>query len=113
MQAPSQLPNTTIAPTLQACKKALVKHYGHRLQGLILFGSAARQEMTSTSDIDLLILLPQPLDYFQELRDIVDLLYPIQLEASHWISARPAAQADFSAGITQLYRNIQKEGVAV
>ena len=43
--------------------------------------SAARGDAVPTSDIDLLVLLSQPLDYFAELRKIVDLLYPIQLES--------------------------------
>jgi hypothetical protein len=47
----------------------------------------------------------------QELRTIVDVLYPLQLEASHWISAKPAAPDELEAGITQLYRNIKEEGI--
>ncbi len=104
----SQLP---ISDTLEDCKTVLINHYGQRLKGLILFGSAARQEMTDASDIDLLALLPPKLDHSQELSTLVDLLYPLQLEATHWISIKPAAQDDFEAGNTQLYRNIQQEGI--
>lgn len=96
---------------LVRCKQILAEHYKNRLKALILFGSAARQELTPSSDIDLLVVLPQPFDYCQELRTIVELLYPFQLEASHWISAKPAEVSDFEAGTIQLYRNIQKEGV--
>ena len=67
--------------------------------------------MTDKSDINLLVLLAQPLDYFKELRTLVDLLYPLQLEASHWISAKPADLDEFVAGTIQLYRNIQQEGI--
>ena len=108
LQSLSQLP---ISNTLEACKAVLVSHYGQRLKGLILFGSAARQEMTDTSDIDLLALLPSTLDHAQELSTLVDLIYPLELEATHWISIKPAAQDEFEAGSTQLYRNIQKEGI--
>ncbi|MEA5465601.1 nucleotidyltransferase family protein [Leptothoe sp. PORK10 BA2] len=104
----AQLP---INSTLETCKTLLVDHYGQRLKGLILFGSAARQERTDTSDIDLLVLLPSTIDHAQELSSLVDLLYPLQLEATHWISIKPAAQDDFEAGNTQLYRNIQQEGI--
>jgi predicted nucleotidyltransferase len=111
MQTLSQPSELSINPTLQACKQVLSDHYGDRLKGLVLFGSAARQELTPESDIDLLVLLEQPLNYFQELRTIVDVLYPLQLEASHWISAKPAAPDELEAGITQLYRNIKEEGI--
>ncbi|NJN21739.1 MAG: nucleotidyltransferase domain-containing protein [Leptolyngbya sp. RL_3_1] len=106
-----QCPDLPISATLQACKQALTRHYGKQLKGLILFGSAARQALTPTSDIDLLVLLDRPLDYGQELRAIVEVLYPLQLEADYWISAKPADPEEFAAGLTQLYRNIQGEGV--
>jgi predicted nucleotidyltransferase len=99
-----------VTETLTLCKRVLVEHYGDRLQSVILFGSAARKNLTPDSDLDLLVVLQSPFDYFQELRTIVELLYSIQLEASHWISAKPASQSEFETGATQLYRNIQREG---
>jgi len=48
-----------------------------RFKGLILYGSVARYQASSESDIDLLVLLGKPFDHFRELRRIVDLLYPI------------------------------------
>jgi hypothetical protein len=35
------------------------------------------------------------------------------MEASHWISAKPAAIDEFEQGLTQLYRNIHQEGIVV
>lgn len=61
--------------------KVLIAHYGDRLQSLILFGSVARQTPSPNSDIDLLVVLKPPFDYFQELSNLVDILYPLQLEA--------------------------------
>jgi predicted nucleotidyltransferase len=95
------------------CKDLLQKHYGPMFGGLILFGSTARSEETSASDIDLLVLLSKPFDYFRELRHIVDLLYPIQLESEHLISAKPADKDEFERGVLQLYRNARREGRAV
>ncbi|MEO0351132.1 MAG: nucleotidyltransferase domain-containing protein [Cyanobacteria bacterium P01_A01_bin.15] len=111
MKPMSHLPTLSIKHTLLACETTLLKHYEQRLKGLILFGSAARQEITDASDIDLLVVLPPVLDHSQELSTLVDLLYPIQLESTHWISAKPAAQDEFEAGKVQLYRNIQQEGI--
>jgi predicted nucleotidyltransferase len=64
-----------------------------------LYGSVARKQADQSSDIDLLVLLNQPFDYFRKLRQIVDLLYPIQLESDRLISALPAADQyyDFAA----------------
>jgi predicted nucleotidyltransferase len=80
---------------------------------VILYGSIARGDAVAASDIDLLVLLSAPLDYFAELRKIVDLLYPIQLESEQLISAKPALASDYEVGSISLYRNAQREGVAV
>ena len=105
--------NSEIVATLKRCKGVLVDHYGDLLHALILFGSAARQTLAPESDLDLLVVLHPPFDYFQELHTLVNVLYPVQLEASHWISAKPALVQEFESGRTQLYRNIQQEGVSV
>jgi predicted nucleotidyltransferase len=102
-----------IADILRKCKITLEGHYGLRLRGLILYGSVARDQASPGSDIDLLVLLSQPFDYFEELRRIVDLLYPIQLESDRLISAKPAAADEFETGRIQFYRNARREGVPV
>jgi len=66
-----------------------------------------------TSDIDLLVLLNRPFDYFRELRRIVELLYPAQLESEQLISAKPALVDEFEQGVIQLYRNAKREGKLV
>lgn len=98
---------------VQKCKDALAKQYGKRLRGVILYGSMARGEATPASDIDLLVLLAPPLDYFTELRRLVDVLYPIQLESEQLISAKPVSVNEFELGSLSLYRNARREGVAV
>ena len=95
----------------QRCKNALESHYGSRFKGLILYGSMARDQASSISDIDLLVLLRKPFDHFHELRRIIDLLYPIQLESEQLISAKPAAMDEFEHGDIQLYRNAKREGL--
>ena len=98
---------------VQKCKEALAKQYGERLKGVVLYGSMARGEFSTTSDIDLLVLLEPPLDYFAELWNLIDVLYPIQLESEQLISAKPVLVSDFETGRISLYRNAQREGVAV
>ena len=103
----------TISTIVQTCKEALSTYYGARLRGVILYGSMARGNAEAGSDIDLLVLLSSPFDYFAELRKIVDLLYPIQLESDRLISAKPALASDYELGSISLYRNAKREGVVV
>ncbi len=101
----------TLSRTLKRCKAVLQRHYGQRMKGLVLYGSAARGRSVPGSDIDMLVLLSQPLDYSMELRQIIDLLYPMQLESDHLLSAKPAAFEDYQRGRILLYRNAAREGV--
>lgn len=98
---------------VKRCRAVPESAYGPRLAGLVLYGSTARHEARPESDIDLLVLLDEPFDYLRELRTIVDLLYPVQLESDQLISAKPAPRGDFERGRIQLYRNARREGIAV
>jgi predicted nucleotidyltransferase len=102
-----------IAEITQKCKTTLESYYGSQFKGLILYGSVARDQASPGSDIDLLVLLSQPFNYFDELRLIIELLYPIQLESDRLISAKPAPLDEFEDGRTQLYRNVKREGALV
>ena len=103
----------TVTDIAQRCKKILASHYGSRLKGLILYGSIAREQTSAGSDIDLLVLLSKPFNYFHELRQIVDLLYPVQLDSEQLISAKPAALDEFEQKASQLYRNVKREGLSL
>ena len=97
---------------LKKCNQILSDYYGDNFQELILYGSMARGEADNFSDIDLLVLLKKPFNYFQELRRIVELLYPVQLESENLISAKPAAKEEFESGEILLYRFAKREGLA-
>lgn len=103
----------TISEVVRKCKAALESHYGSQLKGLILYGSVARSQSDPLSDIDLLVLLSKPFDYFSELRQIIEVLYPIQLESERLISAKPVPPDEFERGSIQLYRNAKREGIVV
>jgi len=59
------------------------------------------------------VLLSAPFDYFTELRQIVDSLYPVQLESEQLISGKPALVSDYEMDRLSLYRNARREGMAV
>lgn len=101
-----------VANLLAQARRRLEEHYGNRFAGLVLYGSVARGTAEAESDIDLLVLLRDELDYFRELRAVVSLLYPLQLEFERVISALPAAVEDYESGTLQLCRNAAREGFA-
>lgn len=103
----------SMSEVIRKCKSALESHYGSKLKGLVLYGSGARNQADEMSDIDLLVLLNKPFDYFSELREVIDTLYPIQLESDRLISAKPVLKDDFERGSIQFYRNAKNEGFLV
>jgi predicted nucleotidyltransferase len=102
---------TAVHEVATECRKVLEHYYGDRFKGLLLYGSMAREQESSTSDIDFLVLLSSPFDYFQELRQIIEITYSIQMEVDNLLSIKPALLDEFENGSIQLYRNIQKEGI--
>ncbi|MEK7794334.1 MAG: nucleotidyltransferase domain-containing protein [Candidatus Hydrogenedentota bacterium] len=97
--------------TVDECKARLAAHYGVKLRGVVLYGSTARGEDTAESDIDLLVLLEEPFDFFRELDAIIDVLLDVQIQAKRYISARPAEESRYRNGTIQLYRNAMEEGL--
>lgn len=105
--------DSTTESLLRRCRRILERHYGSRLAGVLLYGSVATGRAQEESDIDLLVLLRGELDYFAELRSLVDLLEPVQLDSPRLISARPAPVEEVEAGARALYRNAMVEGIRV
>jgi predicted nucleotidyltransferase len=102
-----------IAQNIQKCRRILQEYYGPQFKGLVLYGSTVRNQAGRDSDIDLLVLLNTPVDYFLELRRIVELLYPVQLDTDRLISAKPADVNEYESGSISLYRNAKREGMLV
>jgi uncharacterized protein len=110
-QLVAPVPRQALDRLLTEARRVLEAEYGSRLEGLVFHGSAARGTAHQESDVDLLVLLLGELDYWRELRRITELLYPLEVESGHLLSAFPVAADEFAAGELALYRNAAREGV--
>lgn len=92
-------------------RKRLEGAFQDRFQGVLLYGSEARNEGREESDVDLMVLLEGPVRLGSDLETIVHALYPLQLEIEAPIHALPVSAAAFKAGQFGLYRSARREGV--
>ena len=87
--------------------------YGNRLRGIVLYGSEAREDAQSDSDVDVLVLLEGPVDYRKDLKTNLDVLYPLALEIDRRISAKPVDAQEYETIECPLYREAHREGMLV
>lgn len=97
---------------LKQISEALHKVHGDRLESVILYGSEARGEATEDSDIDVLVLIEEPVRYGEDLEANLEALYPLSLELGRRISAKPVSSKEYRTLDCPLYRNAKEEGIA-
>ncbi|MBI4601744.1 MAG: nucleotidyltransferase domain-containing protein [Planctomycetes bacterium] len=85
--------------------------FGRRLRGVLLYGSRARGIATPDSDLDLMVLLEEPVDFGKDLDASIDAIYPLQLEVDYPIHVLPVSAEEFSSQEFGLYRNARREGL--
>ena len=74
------MPEAKIKEILLKLRHGLERLYGERLVGIYLFGSFARAEATSESDVDVLIVLDEVLDYGREIEHTGHLVSGLSLD---------------------------------
>jgi len=94
-------------------RAGLEKIYGPRLRGVYLYGSAARDELTPDSDIDVAVVLDQVADSFTEHNLVSDLQSDLSLEYDTLVSFLFVVEEDLQRGRFAVHRFIQEEGISV
>lgn len=89
------------------------KQYGDRLETVILYGSHARGEASERSDIDLLIILKDLREFWEEFHKISPTVSSVSLRYDVVISAIPMGKKDFENKKTPLLLNVRREGRTV
>jgi len=98
---------------LQELKGELQNRYGNQLKSVMLFGSYARGEQKSDSDIDIAIILKDFSHACTEIERTGDIRSSISLKFDTLISLVPIKENDWLKGKTSLISNIRRDGVIV
>lgn len=96
---------------LEEAKNRLEKTFGDRLGEVILYGSEARGEAGSDSDVDILVVLDEPVSYAEDLKRSVRALYPMTLRLGRPLTPRIATREEYSEQNCPLFRNARRQGV--
>ena len=94
-------------------RSELEKLYGERLRGVYLYGSAARDQLTPDSDIDIAIVLDEIQSRFEEHERTSQLDSDVSLEYDTLVTFLFITEADFKEGLFTIHRVIKREGVFV
>jgi len=100
-----------IKKLMKELKEGFARIYGDRLKAVYLYGSYARGDYRSGSDVDVMILLNHYENYWEELRRSTEFASDISLEYDLTVSRLIVKEREWSSSGTPLLRNIQKEGV--
>lgn len=103
--------DSKLAQVLSPLKEHLKQAYCKKLVQVILFGSYARQEASSTSDIDVLIVLDDPVNVSEELQRTSQFVAQLCLEHDVLISRLFLPKSRFETENSPLLRNIHREGI--
>lgn len=97
---------------MKALKNGLVHVYGDRLKAVYLYGSYARGDYHPGSDADVMILLSDYQNYWEELRRSTELASDISLEYDVTVSRLIMKEIQWEESDMPILHNIHKEGLA-
>jgi predicted nucleotidyltransferase len=99
-----------IRKLMKELKEGLVRIYGDKLKAVYLYGSYARGDYRSGSDVDVMILLSDYDNYWAELRRTSELMGSVCLEYDLLVSRIFMTEAKWQQPDTPLLRNIHQDG---
>ena len=103
----------TLHDLLQEVKVGLEAIYGDRLKGVYLYGSYARGEEDTESDVDVLVVLDQIQHYAAEVDRTGELGSRLSLKYGLSLSQVFMRETDWLRGETPFLANVHEEAVPV
>ncbi len=97
-------------------KEEVLKLFGDKLHQVILYGSYARGDQDSESDIDIMLVIDESEERLRECRDgIVDIMTDLSLKYDVLVSLTKVASARFNEyqDVLPFYRAVQDEGIEI
>lgn len=104
---------SNIPKIIRKFKKELVRIYGDQIHSILLYGSRARGDERSDSDIDILIVLKSEFNYSEMLKLSDELAASLSLENDVVISRAFVTEKDFRERQIPFLMNVRREAITV
>jgi predicted nucleotidyltransferase len=102
-----------LASILDELRSGLKEIFGEQLDSLRLYGSQARGDAKPDSDIDVLVVLKDPFDYFEMIEKTGQLASNLSLENDTVISLAFVQRNDFLNRRTPFLINARRESIVL
>jgi predicted nucleotidyltransferase len=102
-----------IQKLLKELKAGLIRIYGDELKTVYLYGSYARGEASSESDIDVLVVLKGDFNYMDMLKRSEDFTVSLCLENDVVVSIAFVSEAEYKSKQTPFLMNVRRDAVIV
>lgn len=105
-----------IKDILYNVENKMIELFQSKLEDIILYGSYARNENTSESDMDVMILVNEKEEILKEYEDrVADIMVDLSLEYGIVLSLYAQSVQEYQKQISVLpfFRNIQREGIRI
>jgi predicted nucleotidyltransferase len=105
--------SSNVRAALRELERGLRELYAEKTPLILVYGSQARREADSASDIDVLLIYPGEIRTGQEINRLRDILAGINLRYQELISVIPVSKKDYEQRTTPFWVNVRNEGVPI
>ena len=98
---------------LAELKQYLEREYQGSLAKIVLFGSQARQDAETDSDIDVLVALDKSFSFIEEVKRTSDFITELCLERAVLVSLIFVSASRLETEQTPFFMNVRREGISL
>ena len=95
---------------------AVKAEYGERLEHIVLYGSRARGDARQDSDVDVLVVLREVANPWEERHHLGDIAYRVTAEADRWdtlLSVQVVSAEEYRRADWPFQMNVHREGLVL